>query len=476
MDTLKACMYWKWTGVFGKIQPFVVIGACFLVNITVGSLYAIGNMIPYVVSYIRARSLPHDLRLNTVTYIYAAQAVGVGMAMFIGGLLDRFIGPRLVVLLGGLIMTTGALLSYVTIQVSFWWFLLTYGLVTGIGLGTLYISPITCSIRWLPNWKGLVSGFVLSGIALGTLICSIAQTGYINPRNLRPENSTKEYPQEKYFGQNEVLDNVPFFFVILGISYAVITAIGSTVLVNPSVPEPKGQNIAKLSTSESDRLVLDSHPKAQVQIASLPLPDSLTPFEALKKPNFYIFAFLLTIGQALSSFINPLYKSFGLQEIVSNDHFLTLVVILGAVLNLLGRVFWPFVADMTSFKTSLVIQGCFVTVFLSTFYITVNVGKYMYLFWVLFLLFGIGGYVSLFPGAVVKTFGPKNMSIIYGMIASFALTTGSLLAGCLSQVLVNTINWYGTFFALAGMSCVYFIVSLLYRHKSYIAPTTSSIA
>ena len=461
------CFYWKWSGSLGKIQPFVVIASCFLVNLTVGSLYAVGNMIPYIVSYIRELSSPNDLRLNTVTYIYAAQAVGVGVAMLLGGLLDKYIGPRLVILLGGLIMTTGAFLSYVTIQFGFVWFVLTYGLITGIGLGTLYISPITCSMRWLPKWKGLVSGIALSGIALGTLMYSVAQTVYINPHNLRPtEAPYKNMPHEKYFTDHEFLKQVPRFFLILGISYATITLVGSVFLVNPP-PDFEAKVYGR--NSETERLLLKDRPP---RLSESPVPSDeiigLKPLEALKKPNYYLLLLLLTIGQTISSFINPLCKSFGLQEIDDNDIFLTSVVSVGAVFNLLGRITWPLFADLTSYKTALVIHGGFNSFFLVTFYITVAGGKIMFSFWVCCILFGIGGYVSLFPSAVAKSFGPRDLSIIYGIMASIALTTGSILAGCISQIMVNVIDWYGTFFVLGGMSCVYLFVTLLYRHKSYI--------
>lgn len=420
----------------GRIQPYVVLGACFLVNLTIGSLYAIGNMIPYVVSYIRMVSHPKDLRLNTVTYMYASQAVGVGIAMVFGGLLDKYIGPRLVVLAGGLFMTVGAILSYVTIQFSFWWFMLTYGLITGIGLGLLYISPITCSMNWLPKWKGLASGVALSGIAFGTLMYSLAQTAYINPTNVRPSYAPfDKTPHEKYFVDPNVLNNVPHFFIILGISYAVICIVGCIFMVNPPVYS---------SNNKLDDTL------------------GLSPLEALKKFDFYVLTFLLTIGQTISSFFNPLYKSFGLQEIDANDHSLTLLVIIGAIFNLIGRILWPLLSDVASNQTAVVAQGAFLSALLLTFYSTIFGGKIMYFVWVCCILFGIGGYVTLFPSAVVKIFGPKETSIIYGIMASFALTTGSILAGCLSQVMVNEIEWYGAFFVFGGMSCVYLLTIILY--------------
>ena len=462
------CIYWKWSGLFSKIQPYVVVASCFLINISIGSLYALGNMIPYVVSYIRIHSVPHDLRLNTVTYIYAAQAVGIGLAMLLGGILDKHIGPRLVVLFGGLWMVFGAMISYITIQHSFWLFILTYGLITGIGLGIIYVSPIACSMRWLPKWKGFVSGIVLAGIALGTFVYSIAQTGYINPHNVRPSLAPyKESPNEKYFVDPGVLERVPFFFVILGISYALIVLVGCVFLVNPAPKIPVEEDDVTVKSTENERLVMDNSVSPPKSPPSLPESISLTPLQALKTRNFYMLLIMLTIGQTISSFVNPLYKSFGLQEIVRNDHFLTLVGSVGAIVNLIGRIVWALLADLTNYKLTLVIHGAFQSFFLLTFYATTSGGKFMYFFWVCCIFFGIGGYVSLFPGATVKSFGPKDISLNYGIMASCALTIGSLLAGCMSQAMVNIIEWYGTFFALGGISCVYFIFTLLYQHKNY---------
>ena len=83
------------------------------------------------------------------------------------------------------------------------------------------------------------------------------------------------------------------------------------------------------------------------------------------------------------------------------------------------------------------------------------------------LFFGIGGYMSMFPSAAVKCYGPRDVSLNYGIMASVALVTGSIVAGFISQLLVNNIHWYGTFLVLSGLSCLYFFMGLSYQHKAY---------
>ena len=37
-----------------------------------------------------------------------------------------------------------------------------YGVIPGIGIGLCYSAPFVCAMRWLPEHRGLVSGFVVA--------------------------------------------------------------------------------------------------------------------------------------------------------------------------------------------------------------------------------------------------------------------------------------------------------------------------
>ena len=150
--------------------------------------------------------------------------------MFFGGWLERKIGPRLSTMFGSSLMTLGVLLSYVTIKVSFWLLLLTYGLLFGLGLGIAYVAPLVCAMRWMPRWKGVAAGFVLAGLGLGALIFDPVQTAFINPDNLPGD-------ADGYFKDDDLLDRVPLIFPILGGIYAVMQLIGSLLIVNPPEKE-----------------------------------------------------------------------------------------------------------------------------------------------------------------------------------------------------------------------------------------------
>ena len=152
--------------------------------------------------------------------------------MFVGGMIVGKIGPRLTTLLGCAIMSTGVLLTYFLIKISFWAVLLTYGIMYGIGVGVAYIGPLSSAMKWMPKWKGIANGIVVAGFGLGALIFDAVQTGYVNPRNLDTSPDPK-HPDEKYFTDPELLDRVPMLFLILGGTYAVTQLIGSLLVTDP---------------------------------------------------------------------------------------------------------------------------------------------------------------------------------------------------------------------------------------------------
>ena len=132
------------------VRGCIAIAAGFMIHLTLGTFYTYGNVLPYIVSYIRQRSHPADLSEGTGVWIFALVEVGEA-TMFFGGWLESKIGPRFSTLAGGWLLSAGVLLSYFAIKVSFWLLLWTYGLMFGLGLGIAYVGPVSCAMRWMPH-------------------------------------------------------------------------------------------------------------------------------------------------------------------------------------------------------------------------------------------------------------------------------------------------------------------------------------
>ena len=47
---------------------------------------------------------------------------------------------------------------------------LTYGLLSGLGMGIGYIAPVSTLVKWFPNRRGLATGMAVLGFGAGSLI------------------------------------------------------------------------------------------------------------------------------------------------------------------------------------------------------------------------------------------------------------------------------------------------------------------
>ena len=89
------------------------------------------------------------------------------LGIIMGGLSDRF-GPRMVMTFCGFLIGSGYLLMS---QVNTAWQLyLFYGVVMGAGLGGAFVPLVSAVARWFVKRRGIMTGIVVSGIAIGALI------------------------------------------------------------------------------------------------------------------------------------------------------------------------------------------------------------------------------------------------------------------------------------------------------------------
>jgi MFS family permease len=89
----------------------------------------------------------------------------LGIAM--GRLTDRF-GPRVVLTISGFLVGLGYLLMS---QIgAVWQLYLFYGVIIGSGMGGTWVPIVSTVARWFAKRRSLMTGIVLSGVSIGTLI------------------------------------------------------------------------------------------------------------------------------------------------------------------------------------------------------------------------------------------------------------------------------------------------------------------
>jgi len=89
------------------------------------------------------------------------------LGVIMGRLTDRF-GPRVVLTICGFLLGLGYLLVS---QISAVWQLyLFYGVIIGAGMGGSWVPIVSTVARWFVKRRGMMTGIVLTGVSIGTLI------------------------------------------------------------------------------------------------------------------------------------------------------------------------------------------------------------------------------------------------------------------------------------------------------------------
>lgn len=366
-----------------------------------------------------------------------------------------------------------------------------------------YISIINaCAIRWLPKWKGLASGVVVSGFGLGAVLFAYTQMLFINPKNYIPEEN------EGYFTHPDVLSRVPSSFLVFGGVHMVMQVVGSLFLTNPptrgTLPCSQNDSIDPTSSIDSTSQVHPSrsrsfgvksmedntsaHLSISKEYSSSTVGDqatessgqnmygvsswtpniitSLTPRQMVGTCGFCYLWLLLVFGGIAVSAVVTLYKFFG-QVFIKDDYFLATVGSVSAVFNSAGSLSMGVFADKFNYKAALVCLTAVMSSLLLTFYASIVAGRGMYFIWVCALFYCVGGFLTLFPTAIARSFGSKYFATNYGVL----FTASSLSAGVsalISSFLLGHISWYGYLFVVSGFCLVAFVIALLYRRKRYL--------
>uniref|UniRef100_A0A914XHN9 Major facilitator superfamily (MFS) profile domain-containing protein n=1 Tax=Plectus sambesii TaxID=2011161 RepID=A0A914XHN9_9BILA len=343
-------------------HPAIVITGGIAMQLTLGTVYTFGNMLPYIVSYLRHR-VDSSQTKGSMIWLQTLSS-GIPFAMLLGGFLEKRLGPRWGAFCGSVVFTSGVALSYFTIQKSFYLLLITYGFMFGLGQAITYNCALICAQRWLPNRVGLASGLIVGGFGCGAFIFSPIQTKYINPHNYVPDN-------DGYFYQPDLLDRVPSVFLLLAGIFAVFQLFGVLLLVNP----PNADRVTMPSEFSDENEPLISHDDEEIADSSVEIRD------VLRSSTFYALSVSLACSAIWVNITSGFYKTFG-QTFIHDDFFLAMVSSVSSVCNALSRVVWGSIADKLSYQVAMACVSTIGAALMWSLLLTPFMGKTVFLFWI----------------------------------------------------------------------------------------------
>ncbi|MCC8253633.1 L-lactate MFS transporter [Vibrio campbellii] len=384
-------------------KPFKILLIGLIVNLSIGILYVWG-----VFSEPLAEALGVDAK--HVDGPYQTSVFTFSVSLFLAGVWQDKVGPRIVTILGVFLVGAGLLASgYASTLMELQ---VTFGCMVGAGMGFAYACIGPCTMKWWPeNRKGLVSGLTAGGFAMAALYLAPLSTIFI-----------------EHFG---ILDT----FKILGIGLLFMIPMASLLVDPPKgyvADEPKGE------TAESC---------VDVNIQWL---------DMLKTPQFYQIWLMFMVSSAagimLIGSIGNVSKSIGL-----TSEEIALSIILLAIFNTAGRVIGGVVFDKIGRVHTLglifllqAVNMIFFTTIETTIplMIGISVGAMSY-----------GALFGVFPPVTAIDYGLKSYGTNFGILYS-AWGVSGFFGGILASISGTTETTYLAFTVL-----LFFITAMNYLMK-----------
>eukprot|EP01083_Nonionella_stella_P022559 62390_1 len=439
-----------------------------LMQLTFGSLFCFGNLVPYIASYMTysdyIESHPNqDFDIATSYENYTTQTNWVlfimvtCMSIFIvfGGDLEVRIGPTKTYIISALSVTLGVGLSYFSLTYnSNGLLIVTYGVIFGCGVGIGYPVLVIVCMRWFPKHRGAVCGIISAIYGSGAFVFDSIQTALVNPDNVSINPSTG------YVLQNDVIQRIPFMFAYIAAIMLTMQIIAIACVRSPPWFRSQNQII--------DANMAENVSKSQLQYEafSLTLKQTMTlwVFWELWINNFLYCIVLM--------FVTSEWKVFGSNYLeIQNDQLLSLIGSVSSLFNGVGRFCWGIFYDRNqSFRISMGLQTAIITVFIATLplikLITENesIVNTLFAVWLFIIWSCVGCEYAFLPSCIVETFGAKYCGSIVGVfVGGEAPATAIIVLSSKYVFHNNDRDWQYYCIAMALCTTVSTILSILYK-------------
>ncbi|PSW08710.1 oxalate:formate antiporter [Photobacterium rosenbergii] len=368
---------------FDKAKQILLAGFC--INLCMGILYAWS---------VFKQALVLDMGWSDAdaSMPYSVAVITFALSLLVAGVLQDKMGPRKILILGTVLVGSGMIIS--SFATSPLLLLITFGLMTGAGIGFGYACLAPSAMKWFhPSKKGLVNGLIAAGFGLAAV--------YLAPLTSLLIDS---------FG-------ISTSFLILGVAILLITVpLASTITNPPAGYQPQVPANYKAKASKP----------VDIQWRAM-----------LKTPQFYslwiMFALASSAGLMVIGNITLIASQ---QANITEAAFLVVVL---SIFNSGGRVAAGILADkiggLRTLTIAFIMQGINMALFASfDSSFTLMVGAAL-------AGVGYGTLLAVFPTLTAEFYGLKNYGANFGVLYT-AWGVSGFIGSAITAIAMGTTGNY----------------------------------
>jgi OFA family oxalate/formate antiporter-like MFS transporter len=334
-----------------------------------------------------------------------------------GWLIDR-LGPRIFLSAGGILVGLGwSCMGYARTLTELW---VLYS-IAGVGAAFIYSGSVATALKWFPDKRGSVSGFITAGFGAGAALF-IPIIAYI----LR-------------------VSDYRHAFLYTGIFQGLLILVCAQFLHNPG---------ADFNVSKAARAPVSPRVRRNtVQINS---------WKMLATPHFY----LLFITFVL---INTGGTMVTIQGAVVADSFkisaaaLTAALVSGRLANGAGRIFWGWLSDRIGREMAMFIPYVLQAFSLIAVLVFGRMSGTAFTVTLMAVYFIWGSMFSLFPAIIGDYFGSDNATSNYGFLYMAKGVAAVIAGGTAAFFFKKFGNWNAVFYGSAAMAMLSGVFVLIVR-------------
>ncbi|KLV08747.1 MULTISPECIES: OFA family MFS transporter [Photobacterium] len=369
---------------FDRAKQILLAGFC--INLCMGILYAWS---------VFKQALVVDLGWSNAdaSMPYTVAVIAFSVSLLIAGVLQDRMGPRRILILGTVMVGLGMIIS--SFATSPLLLILTFGLMTGCGIGFGYACLAPSAMKWFhPSKKGLVNGLIAAGFGLAAVYLAPLTSSLIGT-----------------FGINTS-------FMILGVAVLLIAVPLACTINNP----PAGYQ-----------------PEAPANAANKPAskPVDINWRAMVKTPQFYSLWLMFALASSAGLMVIGNITSIAAQQ--ANITEAAYLVVILSIFNSGGRVVAGILSDkiggVKTLMLAFIMQGINMALFASfNSDFTLMIGAAL-------AGVGYGTLLAVFPSITADYYGLKNYGANYGVLYT-AWGISGFIGPVVAAVAVDTTGTY----------------------------------
>ncbi len=344
----------------------VIAAAAVVMQVCLGAVYGWSVFVKPLVA-------AEHWSLTQVSLSFTLSVAFLGIGTIIGGLWQDRVGPRKVATVAGVLYGLGYMVAgFAVSRQSLTGLYLGYGVLSGIGMGMGYITPVATLVKWYPDKRGLMTGVAVAGYGAGALIMSPIAAHEIQALG------------------------IPATFYTLGLAYLILVVATAQFYENP----PQGWRPAGWVPSSAVTKAASSY--------------DFTVQDAMGTWQFWLLWLMLFLNVSAGIMVISQASPMAQQLVGMTPVQAAGIVGLISIFNGVGRVAWAWISDYIGRSR----------VFLLLFAIQLGVflllprahSVVLFSTCVAIVGFCYGGGFGTMPSFTADFFGPRFMGGIYGWI------------------------------------------------------------